>query len=112
MNGQFRLFGNDNILSVRGISSTFALLALLVGMGRVTANNELLQQGQYIFFAAGCVICHTVDQPLAGGRAIDSPFGTFYSPNITPHREYGIGQWTQEDLIRAIREGISPAGEH
>lgn len=43
---------------------------------------------------------------------IDSPFGTFYSPNISPHPEHGIGNWTEEDLIRAIREGINPEGEH
>ena len=95
-----------------GVLSTFAFLLLLAGMGRVAANSELLQQGQYIFFAAGCITCHTVDQPLTGGRAIDSPFGTFYTPNITPSREYGIGNWTQEDLIRALREGISPEGKH
>ncbi|MEN8108508.1 MAG: cytochrome c [Pseudomonadota bacterium] len=100
------------MLYMKGISSIFALLVLLVGTGRGAANDELLQQGRYIFFAAGCISCHTVDLPLAGGRAIDSPFGTFYSPNITPHRDYGIGNWRQEDLIRAIREGISPEGEH
>jgi len=97
---------------MKNILSIFALLVLLVDAGRVTASNELLQQGQYIFFAAGCISCHTVDQPLAGGRAIGSPFGTFYGPNITPHPERGIGNWKQEDLIRALREGISPEGEH
>ena len=100
------------ICVLRCILSAFALLHLLVGMERVAANNDLIQQGQYIFSAAGCITCHTVDEPLAGGRAIDSTFGTFYSPNITPHREDGIGNWTQEDLIRAMREGISPDGEH
>jgi len=100
------------ICVLRCILSAFALLHLLVGMERVAANNDLIQQGQYIFSAAGCITCHTVDEPLAGGRAIDSTFGTFYSPNITPHREDGIGNWTQEYLIRAMREGISPDGEH
>lgn len=97
---------------MKGVLSIFTLLVLLVCAGRAAANDELLQHGRYIFFAAGCISCHTVDLPLAGGRAIDSPFGTFYSPNITPHREDGIGGWTQDDLIRAIREGMSPEGEH
>lgn len=97
---------------LRYILSAFALLLLLVGMGQVAANDDLLEQGQYIFSAAGCITCHTVDEPLAGGRAIDNPFGTFYSPNITPDVETGIGDWTQEDLMRAIREGISPEGKH
>jgi mono/diheme cytochrome c family protein len=97
---------------MKSVSSIFTLLILLVGTGQIAANDELLQQGQYIFYAAGCISCHTVDLPLAGGRAINTPFGAFYSPNITPHRKYGIGKWRQEDLIRAIREGISPEGEH
>ena len=94
------------------IVQAYALLALLVNTADVKAHDELLQHGRYIFFAAGCVSCHTADFPLAGGRSIDSPFGTFYSPNITPHPEHGIGSWTQDDLLRAIREGISPRGEH
>jgi mono/diheme cytochrome c family protein len=49
-------------------------------------------------------------QRLAGGRALKTPFGTFYSPNITPDRETGIGGWTDEDFIRAMREGKSPNG--
>ncbi|GAG70733.1 unnamed protein product, partial [marine sediment metagenome] len=97
---------------MKALSSIFTLLVLLAGTGQVTANEEFLQHGRYIFFAAGCISCHTVDLPLAGGRAIDSPFGTFYGPNITPHPEYGIGNWTQKDLIRALHEGISPEGEH
>jgi len=97
---------------MKGLSSIIAFLVLLVGMEQVTANDEYFQHGRYIFFAAGCISCHTVDLPLAGGRAIDSPFGTFYGPNITPHLGHGIGNWTQEDLIRALREGISPEGEH
>lgn len=65
--------------------------------------------------AAGCS-CHTDipnDGPrLAGGRAIETPFGTFYSPNITPDPDTGIGGWTQEEFLRAMTEGASPAGEH
>jgi mono/diheme cytochrome c family protein len=49
-------------------------------------------------------------QRLAGGRALKTPFGIFYSPNITPDRETGIGGWTDEDFIRALREGKAPDG--
>jgi len=97
---------------MKGFLSLLVLLVLLPGAERVTANDELLQQGQYIFFAAGCISCHTVNLPLAGGREIESPFGTFYGPNITPHPDDGIGKWTRGDLVRALREGISPEGEH
>jgi mono/diheme cytochrome c family protein len=48
----------------------------------------------------------------AGGRALATPFGTFYGPNITPHPELGIGRWSEADFIRALREGTRPDGTH
>jgi mono/diheme cytochrome c family protein len=77
------------------------------------APNDAAARGEYIFNIAGCLGCHTVPktgQRLAGGRALKTPFGTFYSPNITPDRETGIGGWTDEDFIRALRDGKSPDG--
>jgi mono/diheme cytochrome c family protein len=77
------------------------------------AANDQIARGEYIFNAAGCLGCHTIPkggQRLAGGRALKTPFGTFYSPNITPDRGTGIGGWTDEDFIRAMREGKSPNG--
>src|SRR4029077_9143328 len=55
-----------------------------------------------------CVSCHTHvgGQPLAGGRALATPFGTFYSPNITPDPDTGIGRWTDAEFLRAVRERI------
>jgi mono/diheme cytochrome c family protein len=70
------------------------------------------EHGRYVFFAAGCVACHTADLTLAGGRPLETPFGTFYPPNITPSREHGIGSWEGEDFERALRHGINPSGEH
>ena len=49
---------------------------------------------------------------MAGGRALKTPFGTFYSPNITADPETGIGNWNDEDFIRALREGVSPDGDY
>lgn len=73
-------------------------------------------RGEYIFRAAGCAACHTdADNdgpPLAGGRALKTPFGTFYSSNITPDPEHGIGDWSDDDFVRALREGIAPDGSH
>jgi mono/diheme cytochrome c family protein len=81
-------------------------------MSVALASEDLLEHGRYVFYAAGCVSCHTRDQLMAGGRPVVTPFGTFYPPNITPHREYGIGAWTKEDFVRALREGLNPQGEH
>ncbi len=70
------------------------------------------EKGQYIFDLSGCASCHTKDQPLAGGLAMDSDFGTFYTPNITPSAANGIGGWSQYEFNQALRNGISPDGEH
>jgi len=77
---------------------------------------SLIRQGEYIYRAAGCYGCHTDEKhagkALAGGRALGTPFGTFYSPNITPDAKTGIGRWSEQDFIRALREGLSPSGDH
>lgn len=73
-------------------------------------------RGEYLFRAAGCGGCHTDEKnkgpALAGGAALKSDFGTFYGPNITPDPVHGIGRWSEADFIRALREGVNPAGEH
>ena len=97
---------------VRPLQATvLALLLMLAGTGGVRADDGRLEHGRYVFFAAGCVSCHGGDRTLAGGRALDTPFGTFYPPNITPDREHGIGTWTAGDFVRALREGVDPKGE-
>lgn len=50
--------------------------------------------------------------PLAGGRALESPFGTFYSPNITPDPETGIGGWSDAAFLQAFHEGVGPGGRY
>jgi mono/diheme cytochrome c family protein len=72
------------------------------------------RRGEYLAKAGGCLGCHTEDTqdavPYTGGRALKTPFGTFYGPNITPHRQAGIGSWTEADFIRAMRHGRRPDG--
>lgn len=78
--------------------------------------SDQVRQGEYLLRAGGCVSCHTEKADdasfLAGGRAIESPFGTFYGPNITPDPETGIGGWSEQDFARALRHGTSPGGRH
>jgi len=75
-----------------------------------------MSAGEYIYRASGCYGCHTDEkgggQPLAGGHELKTPFGTFYTPNITPDPETGIGKWSEQDFFRAMREGVSPTGSH
>jgi mono/diheme cytochrome c family protein len=91
--------------------------ALFVSHLAVAAPDQAqLKQGEYMFHAAGCATCHTDEKhhgaPLAGGRRLATPFGVFYSPNITPDRDHGIGRWSDADFLRALRDGVSPRGEN
>jgi len=92
---------------------------LLSGVTPLQAANEqpadIIEKGKQVFHASGCVLCHTEEnngEALAGGYALKTDFGTFYSPNITPDGETGIGNWSDEDFIRALQQGISPQGKH
>jgi mono/diheme cytochrome c family protein len=67
-----------------------------------------LEQGEYLTQAADCVVCHTAKDgvPFAGGRAFVLPFGTLYSGNITPDAETGIGSYTDQEFLAAVRQGM------
>ncbi len=75
---------------------------------------DLIKRGEYLAKAGDCIACHTTPggKPYAGGLGLVTPFGTIYSQNITPDKETGIGKWTDEDFVRAVREGISPQGDY
>jgi len=93
------------------------LLGLVLGaaLGSAFAQGDA-KRGEYLAKAGGCVGCHTEEKKdavsFAGGRALKSPFGTFYGPNITPHPQEGIGRWTEADFFRAMREGDRPDGKN
>ncbi len=84
------------------------------GTEAVSQDTSAAERGKYIFQATGGCGCHTDAQNggayLAGGREIKTPFGIMYGTNITPDPETGIGSWSDEDFLRAFREGKSPAG--
>lgn len=93
------------------------MIAALLGtsIGSASAQGDA-KHGQYLAKAGGCLACHTEDRkdavPFAGGRALKTPFGTFYGPNITPDPQAGIGRWTETDFVRAMRLGRRPDGAH
>jgi mono/diheme cytochrome c family protein len=88
-------------------------LLLVATAGSAAAEGDA-KRGAYLANAGGCVACHTEDRkdavPFSGGRALKTPFGTFYGPNITPDAKAGIGGWSEADFIRAMREGVRPDG--
>ena len=89
---------------------------ILLALAGLSNADETIERGRYLIYAGGCITCHTVDDddavPLAGGYALESPFGVFYSPNITPDEATGIGSWTDEEFLQAFWEGVSPDGDH
>ncbi|HEY0886311.1 MAG TPA: cytochrome c [Ramlibacter sp.] len=76
------------------------------------ATAETVARGAYLVRLGNCVACHTQrgGVPFAGGRPIETPFGTVYSTNLTPHPEAGLGAWSREDFWRALHDGRSRDG--
>jgi mono/diheme cytochrome c family protein len=75
-------------------------------------NASLIARGEYLTRAADCEACHSTKDgaPFSGGLAFNLPFGTLYSPNITPDKETGIGNWSDGDFLQAVHKGIAPDG--
>ena len=80
------------------------------------AHAEAVKRGEYLARLGDCIACHTRAEPgaaaFAGGLPIPTPFGTFYTPNITPDEKTGIGDWSEEDFVRAMRDGILRDGSN
>ena len=95
----------------RPIAAAFALM-LLTRAIPAAGDEDVVTRGEYLVRAGGCFSCHTAGggPKLAGGRALATPFGTFYTPNITPDPDTGIGRWTDAQFLRALREGVRPDG--
>jgi mono/diheme cytochrome c family protein len=86
--------------------------ALAAGESAAQPSAEIIVRGKALVEAGDCASCHTADpaKPFAGGRRISTPFGGVYAPNLTPDRETGLGNWSDEDFLRALRHGIAPDG--
>ncbi len=76
-------------------------------------------RGEAVFWMGGCASCHAAPGStgsdrlvLSGGLAIESDFGTFHAPNISPDPEHGIGQWSELDFANALLEGVGRHGEN
>jgi nicotinate dehydrogenase subunit B len=69
-------------------------------------------RGKLLASLGNCAVCHTAHNgvPNAGGKPLDTPFGTVYSTNITPDGLTGIGTWSLDAFVRAMRQGISRDG--
>jgi mono/diheme cytochrome c family protein len=93
-----------------------AALCLGLALPARAADEASLARGELLFKAADCTGCHTDvkggGKPLAGGRPLVTSFGTFYGPNITPDKQYGIGGWSEAQFHDALRKGVDDDGDY
>ena len=83
------------------------------GLTPAQARPDVLAHGAYLARAGNCAGCHTVPgggEPFAGGRGVETPFGTVFAPNITPDARTGIGEWSPAEFWRAMHHGRSKDG--
>jgi len=86
--------------------------AFACGEARAEPSAEIIARGKALADTGDCASCHTADptKPFAGGKRIDTSFGGIYSPNLTPDRDTGIGEWSDEEFYRALRYGVARNG--
>lgn len=82
---------------------------------RSAPDPDAVRRGAYLAVAANCAACHTAATPgaapFAGGGKVPTPFGIYYGGNITPDIATGIGAWSDDEFLHALRQGVSPSGE-
>ncbi len=80
---------------------------------QLSQSSEAIERGAYLVTAGGCISCHRGENDaelFIGGLALETNFGTFYAPNITPDTETGIGDWQAQDFLLALQHGRTPSG--
>lgn len=97
------------------IKTSIAFMSLTLSAGSFATDIDAsVERGRYIAFAGDCAACHNAENgkgdKFAGGYAFPTPFGVVYSTNITPDKEHGIGNYSYDDFVKVMREGIAPTG--
>jgi len=98
-------------------AAAFQLPLLLAPSAATDADQQnfpQIERGRYLVKLGDCSACHTDPdggKPFAGGRPIETPFGTIVSANITPDAETGIGNWSSDQFDKAVRHGVRADGK-
>lgn len=113
------LWATTAALVVGGLGMVAGLLGWRSAIAPVTLtapvySEATIERGRVLAALGDCAVCHTAPggAPNAGGRAMETPFGTLYTTNLTPDPETGLGRWSFSAFQRAMREGISRDGHH
>jgi mono/diheme cytochrome c family protein len=89
--------------------------------GPAKADDAQIERGRYLTQIAGCSDCHTPGHFLGnpdmarflGGSDVGFEVpgvGVVYGPNLTPDAETGLGNWNADQIVDAIRTGMTPEG--
>jgi nicotinate dehydrogenase subunit B len=102
------------MVSLAAIALPWRSIAPITRPDASTWSAATIARGRQLAALGDCAVCHTQANGAinAGGRAIETPFGTVYSTNITPDPETGIGAWSYPAFERAMRVGIHRDGKH
>jgi mono/diheme cytochrome c family protein len=104
----------------RSLRSALVVLSLFVpacgfAAGIDTQDFKQIERGRYLAIVGDCGACHTLPDSgalFAGGRPIETPFGTLLAPNITPDTATGIGAWSDDEFINSLTKGRGRNGTH
>lgn len=95
------------ILIILALGALGMTAALAQAVTKNTGPADNIKRGEYVARASNCIACHTYEgAPYSGG----TPFGIAPSPNITPDKKTGIGDYSFADFERAVRQGVSKKG--
>jgi mono/diheme cytochrome c family protein len=100
-------------VSALALCAMLALPSAASGAGIDKQDFGQVEKGRYLTIVGDCAACHTLpgsDHELAGGRPIETPFGTLLAPNITPDPQTGIGAWTDDEFVNALTKGTGRHG--
>src|SRR5262249_12911123 len=105
------------LAAVGAVAFWFVTMPATVSASALPPLTPNLDNGKTMFYAGGCAACHATPNQedktrLGGGGALETPFGTFYAPHLSPDRIAGTGGASGAILVPALWKGPPPAGSH
>lgn len=99
-------------LAAAGLLAGLFILRCATAQTAPASDPETIAEGKYLAAAGDCVACHTAagGTPFAGGTVIETPFGKLLGPNLTPDKATGIGNWTDDEFVGAVKYGVGHNG--